>query len=54
MMLRPKLLCDVLAGSSVGVILSESISDDQIENFECLLESLTDLQRQVSELFFGM
>lgn len=45
--------CDVLfAGSSVGVILPESLCDSERQHFEMLLESLTGLlHRQVSEWF---
>lgn len=47
--------CDVFAGSSVGVILPETISDTEQRHFELLLESLTGLlHRQVSKLLLGL
>jgi len=46
---------DVLAGSSVGVILPDGVSDTERQHFELLLASLTGLlRRQVSELLLGL
>jgi len=48
-------MCDVFAGSSVGVILPESTSDIERQHFELLLSSLTGLlHRQVSELLLSL